>query len=239
MKQLISLNLYYTMSLLRPTPTPFPDFSNLTNLRQFGSYGNAFFGEFPAYFETFPLRDIALSGESLTGFPSRELFHDLTSFTYTGYWLSNAEFYSTIDETCNLERLTLQQTRMGGPIPTQLLNCSRLTQLSLDNNGFGPVLPAAFLAMPRLVNLLLSSNLISVVEPFVPATRTSIQTVYLRSNRISGPITPELAATIAVNAPNWDLTGNQLECPRVAVEASLALFDKSWSTFQTRVFVPC
>lgn len=209
------------------SPEPFPDLSQLQELRSIVIQGVPFTGSFPGYFPSITRVEVELT--LMDSFPA-PLFPQLSLLV----WKSNADFQipATIPKDCALQGLHISNSSVKGNLPESLANCELLVALDISYNFMGPLLPQSILTLPNLGRLNAESNNFSVVEPYrgnSSFVSPGLATINLRSNSFAGPISPDLIRVISQVGSSWDLALNRLECPREPIAAAIATWNKTTS----------
>ncbi|XP_058215769.1 cuscuta receptor 1-like [Rhododendron vialii] len=154
---------------------------------------NLLSGVLPDYFTTrcATLNIIRLSNNNLSGKLSPSVFN-LTSLV--SLYLDGNNFTGNIPESLSLsvlQTLDISDNHFSGNLPRWIVNISGLRELVMPKNHFHGSIPLEFCQLQNLWFLDLSNNNLT---GFVPSCLLNIRHLYLRRNRLEGPMPDGIAA---------------------------------------------
>ncbi|XP_039069783.1 probable LRR receptor-like serine/threonine-protein kinase At5g10290 isoform X1 [Hibiscus syriacus] len=125
--------------------------------------------------------------------------------------LSSMNFSGTLSPKIgvlqNLSSITLKGNGITGEIPKEFGNLSNLTSLDLENNNLTGEIPSSLWNLKNLKFLTLGKNNLNGTIPQPISGLTNLISLSLDSNDLSGQV-PD----ILFNIPNYNFTGNNLNC---------------------------
>uniref|UniRef100_A0A1D1ZHC1 Receptor kinase-like protein Xa21 n=1 Tax=Anthurium amnicola TaxID=1678845 RepID=A0A1D1ZHC1_9ARAE len=168
--------------------------SNATRLEKIELSDNRFTGLIPSHLGALRhLRRLILGNNSLEAWEAKD-------------W----SFITSLANCRNLTELELYDNRLGGVLPTSIVNLStQLTSLKLEGNQISGSIPAEIEKLVNLTKLHMSKNLLTGPIPATIGKLQNLQSLELGGNKFSGGIPSSLGKLSRLI--KLSLGGNELE----------------------------
>ena len=116
----------------------------------------------------------------------------------------------SLDRSGHIAGLDLRDMNLGGRIPLELGELSRLVWLRLDGNRLAGPIPPELGKLTHLKVLSLSDNNLTGLIPPELGDLSNLRVLWLDDNRLGGPVPPELGA---VDIRSLRVAGNDMDNP--------------------------
>ncbi|XP_076935153.1 putative LRR receptor-like serine/threonine-protein kinase At1g56140 [Bidens hawaiensis] len=161
-------------------------FANLTNMREMWASDGPFSGKIPSFIGGWTkLQRLRLQGNNFEG-PIPASFSNLTSLKSLRISdlqnvSSSLDFITTLR---NLTDLVIRNALVSGPIPSDIIQLQKLNYMDLSFNNINGSLPRTLMNMSSLISLFLGNN--SLSGSLLPEKRPNLLNIDLSYNQLSG-----------------------------------------------------